>query len=398
MNGVLLAYHGAVIALLLVALGTLAVNLRSFTSLNNVPPPAPRDGAKLPLVSVLVPARNEAKRIAPCVRSLLAQTYPNFELIVLNDHSEDETESILRELGFGENDRARLLVQGAELPPGWTGKNWACHQLAQHARGEWMLFTDADTIHAPGTVAAALAHAQETRADLLSAWPRLVTKTWSEKLVIPVIHILAVAVYPHALLAWLQAHPEHLRCCSRFALRSLGGANGQFLFFKKTAYKKIGGHETVRTHLVEDVALGREIAVRMGEGMRLVNCDGSRLVDCRMYSRFSEVWEGFTKNIRPAFEDALAAWWITGALQWSCFFLPFVLVFFPHQRAFAEAEIALIYALRIVLTARMRTSWFGCIFHPAGHFLAMCIALNSWRLAGQRGVSWKGRIYRTGDA
>jgi len=316
MSGFILAYHCVVIALLLAALAMLAVNLRCFASLNNVQQTVSAKAADpSPLVSVLVPARNEAKRIAPCVRSLLAQDYPRLELLVLNDHSEDETESILRRLGLGEHNPARRLIQGAALPPGWTGKNWACHQLAQQARGAWLLFTDADTEHAPGALASAQAHAQAARADLLSAWPRLMTKTWSERLIIPVIHILAVAFYPHALLAWLQRHPERLRRCPPSALRALGGANGQFLFFKKTAYDAIGGHAAVRAHLVEDVALGREIAARLGEGMRLVNCDGSRLVECRMYLRFGEVWEGFTKNIRPAFEDAIAVWWIIGALQ-----------------------------------------------------------------------------------
>lgn len=399
MNGWLFAYHCAVLALLLASLATMAVNLACFTSLNDAPQPAasaPGDAA--PMISVLVPARNEAARIEPCARSLLAQNYPRFELLVLDDHSEDETAAILRGLGLDEENAARRLIPGEPLPPGWTGKNWACHQLARRARGEWLLFTDADTEHAPGTLAAALAHARETRADLLSAWPWLVTGTLGEKLVIPMVHLLGLAVYPHALLAWLQRHPRRARGLSRSALRALGAANGQFLFFKKSAYDAIGGHAAVRGHLVEDVALGREITARMGEGMRLVNCDGSRLVRCRMYRSFAEVWEGFTKNVRPVFEDAAAAWWLSGVFQWCCFFMPFVLLFFPSQRRFAAVEVALIYCIRIVLTWRFRTSWLGCALHPFGHFLAMCIGLNSWRRASRAGVTWKGRVYRTGGA
>lgn len=401
MNGLLLACHCVVLTILVLVLLALAVNLRSFVSLNNVPQAVlTRPGEGRPLASILVPARNEARRIAPCIRSLLAQQGVEFELLVLDDHSEDETASVLRGLGLRDDggDPARRLLVGAPLPPGWTGKNWACHQLARQARGEWLLFTDADTVHAPGTLAAALALASERRADLLSAWPRLVTLTLGEKLVIPVIHIMAVAFYPHALLEFLQRDLSRARVVSRGALRSLGGANGQFLLFKKTSYEAIGGHAAVRAHLVEDVALGREVAMRLGEGMRLVNCDGSRLVDCRMYESLGGVWEGFTKNIRPAFEAALAVWWITGIVQVCCFSLPFALLFFPAQRGWAAAEVALIYALRIVLTARMRTSWTGCALHPLGHFLAMCIAVNSWRLAGRAGVSWKGRTYRMEEA
>jgi chlorobactene glucosyltransferase len=388
-------YHFAVLATLLLVLAMLAANLNCFASLKNA---EPQPGEAAPLVSVLVPARNEAPRIAQCVRSLLAQNHPRFELLVLDDHSEDETARIVRELGLREDATSdRRLLAGAPLPPGWTGKCWACHQLASHARGEWLCFTDADTVHSPGTIAAALTHAQRTRADLLSAWPRLVTKTLGEKLVIPVIHLLAVALYPHAILAFFQRHPERARRLSRNALRALGGANGQFLFFKNSSYGKIGGHAAVRDHLVEDVALGREIALRILDGMQLVNCDASRLVDCRMYSSFREVWEGFTKNIRPAFEGALALWWLLGTMFWCCFFLPFVLVFFPAHRWFAVAEIALVYVIRVLLTARMRTSWLGCLLHPVGHFLAMCIALNSWLRASRGGVVWKGRKYRIGS-
>lgn len=391
-----LVYHFLTITLLMLMLASLAANLFVFRSLR----PARKQSdfrAPQPLVSVLVPARNEARRIAECVKSLLAQDYPNYELLVLDDQSEDATVDILRGLGLQENgDARRRILRGEPLPSGWTGKCWACDQLSRQARGEWFFFTDADTAHSPETIGAALAHVEKTRADLLSAWPQLVTKTLGEKLVIPVIHIMAAALYPHTILALFQRHPEIAQRYSRSTLRSLGGANGQFLFFKKTAYEAIGGHTAVRDHLVEDVALGREIALRIGKGMRLVNCDASNMVRCRMYCSLAEVWEGFTKNIRPAFENALALWWMSGALVWCCFFLPFVFVFFPSQRRFAILEIALIYLLRIILAARFRTSWIGCVLHPLGIFLAMCIGINSWLRAGTRGVTWKGRVYRTG--
>ena len=123
-------------------------------------------------------------------------------------------------------------------------------------------------------------------------------------------------------------------------------------------------HEAVRDHIVEDVALGRKIARRIPEGMRLVNCDASRLIDCRMYRSFREVWDGFTKNARAAFGGNLAAWYIVGAMQFTAFFLPFILLFFPSQFRLALLEVALIYLIRVILVLRMRTSWVGCILHP----------------------------------
>jgi chlorobactene glucosyltransferase len=229
----------------------------------------------------------------------------------------------------------------------------------------------------------------------LSAWPRLMTGSWSEKLIIPMIHLLALAVYPHALLLFFQARPTIAARMPRRLLRALGAANGQFLLFKRESYERIGGHASVRNHLVEDVALGREIALRIGEGMRLINCDGARFVQCRMYTRFAEVWEGFTKNVRPAFEDSPAVFLAIGWLQLCCFFAPCLFVFFPGSAwRLITSQVVLIYAIRLLLTIRFRTSWWSLLLHPVGHALAMSIAMNSWRKSAGSGVKWKGRIYR----
>ncbi|MEO7317425.1 MAG: glycosyltransferase, partial [Chthoniobacteraceae bacterium] len=143
MSSVIFIYHGVVLALLVWSLVMVVANLTCFDGLR----PAEPFGPDVPLVSILVPARNEALNIAACAGSLLAQDYPNCELLVLDDHSEDGTPEILRGLGVSESgERARVLC-GAELPEGWTGKGWACHQLAQAARGKFLFFADADTAH-----------------------------------------------------------------------------------------------------------------------------------------------------------------------------------------------------------------------------------------------------------
>lgn len=382
----MLLLHALILGVLGASFLGLALNLLSFRSL------APAAPAASGRVSILVPARDEERSIGDCVFSLLAQDYPDFELLVLDDGSFDDTAAIVSGLVAG-NPRHRLLT-GAPLPEGWTGKNWACHQLSQAATGQWLLFTDADTVHSPGALSAAVATAVESRADLLSAWPRLVTLTLGEKLVIPVLHMIALAWFPIAVLQFLQAH---LRLAARIPprlLRAWGGANGQFVLFSRAAYMRIGGHFAVRDHIVEDLALGREIARRIPEGLRLVNCDASSLIRCRMYRSFVEVRDGFTKNARAAFEDGLLAWCLVGGLQFTAFFLPFILVFYPSQFRLALVEVALIYILRVILALRMRTSWVGCILHPIGHFLALAIGVRSWISTAGRGVEWKGRTYR----
>ena len=205
---------------------------------------------------MLVPARNEARRIEPCLRSLLAQDYPNYEVIVLDDHSEDDTARVVLDLGLARAPTStRRLIAGRPLPAGWTGKGWACHQLAAAARGEYLLFTDADTAHAPEALGACLGKAIDTGASLLSAWPRQETGTWSERAVIPLVYVLLLGALPHRMLRRLQRRPEYARWMSPGGLATLGAANGQYLLFRRDAYEQIGGHAAVCDHLVEDVAL-----------------------------------------------------------------------------------------------------------------------------------------------
>ena len=390
----MVVYQIVILLLLLGAALLLLWNLGAFLTVrrsSQLPPGMTEENA--PLISVLVPARNEERRIRACAGSLLAQTYPNYEVLVLDDHSEDRTRQILEELGYVEAPGARFrILTGRPLPGGWTGKSWACHQLAQAAKGEYLLFLDADTTHVPEMLTSALTLALETRADLFSAWPRPVTKTWSEKLVISVI-TLTLASYPHARWQQIQSSPE--RAKKEKFRRWYGGANGQFLMFKRSSYEAIGGHAAVRNHLVEDVALGREVAERAGEGMRLINCSGVTVSEVRMYNCFAEVWEGFTKNARAVFENSLFFYFFTGFWYLFLYLLPFVLVWFLSGTAFwlGVAQIGVIYFMRAVLTVRFRQSWMGALLHPFGVLLGMIIALNSWRCSATKGVTWKGRRY-----
>lgn len=354
-------------------------------------------GEKTQDVSVLVPARNEERRIGECLASLIAQEPPVREILLLDDRSDDRTAEIARELGFREMEGSRLrLLRGRELPEGWVGKNWACHQLSQAAdqHSSHLLFTDADTVHTTVCIRTALDHARSVRADLLSLWPDQITGTWSEKLVIPLGYLLFTALQPLPLLTWLQAKPERVARWgfSRFRLASMGAANGQFLLFRRSAYAILGGHEEFKDHLVEDIAFGRRVAARTGEGMRLVNADGCGLLRCRMYASFAELWEGFSKNLRPVFEDSTTSFLLFGIVVGGAFLMPFVLLPLLHSPPVLTA-VVLILIMRLLLTLRFRTSWLGLLFHPVGVALALLIALNSWRLCRAGGVSWKGRRY-----
>ena len=201
-----------------------------------------RQPAQEPKLSILIPARNEAAVIGETVRDLLAQTCLNFELILLDDQSDDGTGRIAAQAA-GDDVRFRL-VTGAPLPPGWLGKNWACHQLSQAAGGQWLLFADADVRWAPNALLALLSLAQTEQAELLTVWPTQQTESWAERLVVPLMSF--------AILCYLPILPVHFTHWPAFA-----AANGQCLLFRREAYDKVGGHTAVRNHVIEDVALAR---------------------------------------------------------------------------------------------------------------------------------------------
>ena len=241
-----------------------------------------------PQVSVLIPARNEESRLSPCLSTISDSDYPILEILVLDDHSTDGTAQLVQQRAKGDS-RIRLL-SGKPLPEGWVGKPWACHQLSQEAKGDYLLFVDADTRFSDITIAHAVNLAHQEKADLISLWPYLESLTWSEKLVIPFVHLFILFYLPH----WAKG-----------SLRCFGAANGQFVLFRRDAYEKIKGHESVRNHMVEDIAIARNMRAA---GFKVLNLDGTNpghrnaLVECRMYTRFSEVWEGFTKNLYPSFD------------------------------------------------------------------------------------------------
>lgn len=230
-------------------------------------------------LSILIPARNEAEIIGTSVRALLRQRYPDFEVIVLDDHSTDATAQIATSAA-AEDPRFRL-VTGAVLPQGWSGKNWACHQLAQLARHDLLLFTDADVQWQPGALDALMTMQRATEADLLTVWPTQLTYSWGERLVVPLMSF--------ALLAYLPVTFAHH---SPYAVAA--AANGQCLLFQRRAYQICGGHAAIRNRVLDDVLLAQQIKA---SGLCLRMADAAGLVVCRMYRSSQDVINGYAKNI-----------------------------------------------------------------------------------------------------
>lgn len=384
-------YHCLVLSALGILLVNFVLNLRVVPRLSK----ASRLPPKPPTVSILVPARNEEAVIERCLASLQTQDYPDYEVILLDDQSEDRTAEIARRLGFTPDDGAFRLISGKPLPPGWVGKPWACHQLSQAARGEFLLFTDADTQHEPFALRAAIAQTLVRNADLLSVWPFQETKTWSERCVIPILFVLSAAAAPLWLLDLAQNHPAIARFLGSKRCRGFGIACGQYLLFKRSAYDSLGGHAAVANEIVEDITLGRLVAERAIDGKVIQNCDGTRVVSTRMYQSFGQLWEGFTKNLWPVMSGNLAGFALGLAVQFLVMVLPILLfVFGGWHNPFALSAVTAIYLLRFTLAINYRTSLLGSLLHPVGYVIGLAMAVNSFIRSHTGGVTWKGRVYR----
>jgi chlorobactene glucosyltransferase len=243
--------------------------------------------AAFPMVSVLIPARNEEKSIASCVRSILAQDYPSFEVLVLDDQSSDGTRAILEKMAIS---HPVLKIIHGEMPSGnQLGKNWACSQLARQARGELFLFTDADTLHRSDTLKIIVSTLMGEQADLLTGFPRQEVHTWGERLLVPFFSWAFLCFIPLAL-------------AYKVRLSFLSMAVGQLMLFRREAYQAIGGHDFVSPSMVDDINLARRIKT---SGLRWRVAYVTDLISCRMYHSSREAMEGFTKNLFAAFDYRL---------------------------------------------------------------------------------------------
>lgn len=360
---------GTAIGLLLMVLSVTLINFFTAPMLARAPM-----ASAWPKVSILIPARNEAQNIGTCLEGLRRQDYPILEILVLDDHSADDTAGMVQ--AHQKEDSRIQLLTGQPLPSGWTGKNWACHQLSQAAEGEILIFTDADNRHAPFAVRHTVAYMQKWQLGLLSAFPQQETRTLAEKLVVPIMDIFVYGVLP----LWLTYRAHY---------PSLAAANGQWIAFTRAAYHTIGGHETVRGHLVEDTELSR---LAKKKKISILTTAGTGAVFCRMYQNASQVWEGFSKNFYGLTGyNNFAFFGIILALFFG-FILPYFIWIIPSVRMLALVGIALNIGIRLLLALKYRHPLLASIvLHPVGIAWGILIGLNSFISFRKGMVRWKDR-------
>jgi chlorobactene glucosyltransferase len=347
---------------------------------------APRSAG--PLVSIIIPARNESATISTAVRSILGSSYESFELLVVDDRSTDDTAALVEAMS---SDPRLQLVRGESLPDGWYGKPWACVEGYRQARGELLLFTDADTRHQPDLLGHAVGALRGNKADLVTVSPVQRCVTFWERIIMPQIWYLLSLRYSPSSVNRARRQRDVI-------------ANGQFILTTRQAYEAAGTHAAVRREVAEDLALAQTYLSR---GLKLHFAFAERLMETRMYHGLAHLIEGWSKNIylggRRSFPEeplrralvpvmlvvALLFWLIPpAALAWTAFGPHLVWLWLA-----ALSSTALSAGFWMLICYGMKIPVVYGLAYPLGAFMTLYIALRStWR--GGRRVEWRGRVYR----
>jgi len=339
-----------------------------------------------PLVSVLVPARNEEANIGRCLDSLLNQEYPNFEVIVISDRSTDRTTEIVKE--YGKDPRVKLL-EVTELPEGWTGKNHALHRGVQEAKGEWLLFVDADTRLSRRCIVQTMAHALDQDVDMVSLLGKMEHRTFWEKMLVPPLGVTLMLWYPPKLINKRGGR--------------VGFANGQFMLIKRETYEACGGHAGVRGELLEDIAMGKKMK-RMGGHVNLALAP--TLYTARMYRDLWALLRGWSRILHSGLHKNawLIALHIAATLYISI--LPLAAFAWGVWGVFAgragswPVVILSVLVWGLMVWAVGGTYWVSdsdrryAVLHPVSCIVIVGILFHSlYTAVAGRGIVWRGTVY-----
>jgi chlorobactene glucosyltransferase len=344
-----------------------------------------------PLVSILVPARNEADRVLyDAVRSMARQDYPNVEVVAVDDRSTDATLEILEEIARSEP-RVRA-VRGAALPPGWFGKPWALEQAKRQARGRWILATDADVIFEPQVVRLAVSLAYRGRYDAVTLLPDLGGESFWVRVVLPVAAWMIAMVLPPEKTND-PASPVALGC-------------GAFFLMKREAHDAVGGYEAIRDEVADDVATARALK---SAGLRLRLDNAQELLFTPMYDTLGELWHGFSKNAFAGADNRLAVVLRNGALNLVATTLPMVLsaaglglwlgAGIAEAKPVAITALAAWAAMTLAFVPVYSALGHGARYAPlagiANFVMVLVLANSAYRTLTGKGVAWKGQVVTT---
>ena len=317
-------------------------------------------------VSILIPMRNEEANVDGCLQSLVNQKgLSDYEIIVLNDHSSDDTEKKLSA------HQQITVVTGRELPEGWLGKVWACHQLGQIATGEFLVFLDADVRLSENAVASAISKMNNW--SFISPYPKQLSIGLPEQIFQPLLQW-----------SWLSSVP--LIIAQKFGIKSMSVANGQFFVVAKSAYEKCGGHQGIKGEVLDDLELSKSL---LAAGFKGGVAEGSQVASCTMYRTFAELIKGYQKSLWKAFGGIFGSTVVSLLL-----FTTGVLTFFMALAGskLAAASFFFIYLSRIISAIRTGSSTVTSIAHSAAVLIFIYICIYSWigKISGK--LTWRDRV------
>lgn len=365
--------------LLLVIIGLLSFqllfvvwNIATFPSMKK----SGQETAASPRFSVLIPARNEEINIKDCLESVLDQTYLPAEIVVLNDHSTDQTRAIVEEIAKKQS--SVQLIEGAELPVGWMGKSFACHQLADRAKGNWFVFLDADARLEKDALAKLIPIIEKQQTGIISGFPRQVLGTWMEKLVVTLMQFVIICHLP---IRYVQKSKSPL----------FAAAHGAFIVVDKESYQKVGGHEAIKSSLLDDMQLMKQFKL-FGYPATLAKIDHA--VHMRMYRNAKEVWQGYQKNLFAGLNRNIFLFVMIFSYYSLLYLIPWVALLFGGSFIYVCLAYGLATITKIIIDLSNRAFTLASLLLPVSIVLMLAIATDSLRLSYQKqGYVWKGRRY-----
>lgn len=326
-----------------------------------------------PLISVLIPARNEDKNIENCLIHLVNQDNDNIEILVLDDHSTDKTAQIVE--SYTNKYNQIRLIKGNDLPEFWHGKNWACHQLSLQAKGDYLLFIDADVELKEKTISSVLDEMINSEVKMISAFSTQTIKSFGEWLIVPLMNFLLLAFLP-------------LKLVYSSRNKSLVAANGQFMFWERNTYFKINGHKTVKDKIVEDMEFAR---LCKSHTIKIKTMLGGDLIYCRMYPGLNEGINGFSKNFYPGFNINPAGFLIMITFFFVIFLMPFFLIFYS---SLFYIPLLFIFLIRLFISVISKQDIFiNIVLHPLQMVFMLFIGIKSVINSKTGKVVWKGRRF-----
>jgi chlorobactene glucosyltransferase len=332
------------------------------------------------LVSVLIPARNEERNIERCINSLRNQLYKNYEILVLNDNSTDNTRGILERIAREDN-RVKFF-NGAPLPDDWYGKPFALHQLSKEAKGDILLFTDADTIHSPASISWAVSNLTSMKVDMVSGYIGQIFLSFGEIVTVPLMFFLTGFIIP----LFMNRYTK---------LSFFSAAIGQFIAIRHEVFDAIGGCESFKKKTTEDIYMARYVKQR-GYKTRFLNI--TEYVKCRMYKGYKSAIEGIGKNVFDFLGKNSILIFILAIVIFFFLFFPFPLLFFCIAKSSPWTlhilVVNILYTLTWIFTfLGQRLNWWYGLLWPLMFLNLIYMATWSWfRTVSGRGFLWKGRV------